>query len=181
MFTYQVDDDIYLRMLAVKDAEALFNITNQSRDTLKQWLPWVSETRTIEDSLAFIKNGFQIHAERKGLTAGVFYKGELAGIVSYNSFDWTNRIATIGYWLDTHFQGAGIMTRSVAILTDYAVKTLHMNRIEIRVAPNNIKSQAIPIRLGFEREGHLRQTEWLYDHYVDHLVFSMLAEDWLKK
>lgn len=181
MFVYKVDDDIAMRMLAVKDAEALFKITNQSRDYLQQWLPWIHDMQTIEDALSFIKNGFQIHAEQKGLTAGVFYKGELVGVAGYNSFDWTNRIATIGYWLDVSFQGYGIITRSVRALTDYAFETLHMNRIEMRIAPNNIKSQSIPIRLGFLKEGHLRQAEWLYDHYVDHILFSMLVEDWLQR
>jgi hypothetical protein len=27
-------------------------------------------------------------------------------------------------------------------------------------------------------KGRIRQSEWLYDHYVDHIVYGMLAEDW---
>ncbi|MDP9371062.1 MAG: GNAT family N-acetyltransferase, partial [Chloroflexota bacterium] len=40
------------------------------------------------------------------------------------------------------------------------------------------KSCAIPERLGFAREGTLRQVEWLYDHFVDHHVYGMLAAEW---
>lgn len=181
MFVYKVDDDILMRMLATKDAVPLIELTNRSREHLQQWLPWVNDMQTLDDALSFIKNGFLIHAEQKGTTAGIFYKDELVGVAGYNSFDWTNRIATIGYWLDVSFQGRGIITRSVQALTDYAFETLHMNRIEMRIAPNNTKSQSIPIHLGFLKEGHLRQAEWLYDHYVDHFLFSMLAEDWLRK
>ena len=42
----------------------------------------------------------------------------------------------------------------------------------------NIKSRAIPERLGFKYEATLRQCEWLYDHYVDHAVYSMLASEY---
>src|SRR5699024_8685700 len=150
-----------MRMLAVKDAEALFDITDKSRSYLKQWLPWVDDMKSMEDSLSFIKNGFQIYAERKGLTAGVFFQGKLAGVAGYDRLDWINSTATIGYWLGVSFQGKGIMTRSVKALTDYAVQSFKLNRIEIRVAPENRRSLAIPERLGYIKEGHLRQVEWL--------------------
>jgi ribosomal-protein-serine acetyltransferase len=50
--------------------------------------------------------------------------------------------------------------------------------VEIGCAPGNRKSCAIPERLGFTREGVLRQREWLYDHFVDHVVYGILAEEW---
>lgn len=34
------------------------------------------------------------------------------------------------------------------------------------------------IRLGFKLEGKLRQAEWLYDHYVDQVIYGLLAEEW---
>lgn len=53
-----------------------------------------------------------------------------------------------------------------------------VNRIEIRAAVGNGKSRSIPERLGFQQEGICRQAEWLSDHFVDHVVYGMLAEDW---
>jgi len=178
MFIQDVDEKISMRMLAIRDAEALFQLTDHSRDHLREWLPWVDETKTIDDSRSFIKNSFQIYAERSGLTAGIFYKGNLAGIAGFNSFDWKNKIRYIGYWLATTYQGHGIMTRAVRALTDYAFHELQLNRVDIRAAYENKRSRAIPERLGFTEEGHLRQTEWLYDHYVDHVIYGMLANDW---
>ena len=40
------------------------------------------------------------------------------------------------------------------------------------------KSLAIPERLGFTKEGTIRAAEWLYDHYVDHVAYGMLASEW---
>lgn len=178
MFIYKVDDEISMRMLAVKDAERLFQITDHSREYLREWLPWLDDTKSIDDSIVFIKNGFQIYAERRGLTAGVFYNEELVGVAGYNSLDWTNNIASIGYWLSKDYQGNGIITRVVSALTDYAFKEFKLNRVDIRIAAGNKKSLEIPKRIGFVREGKLRQSEWLYDHYVDHIVYGMLKSDW---
>lgn len=176
----EVDEEITLKMMNKKDAEELFAITDRSRDYLREWLPWLDYTKSKEDSLQFIMNNFQLHAERKGVTLGIFYRGSLAGVAGYNELDWTNKIAYIGYWLDIEHQGKGIMTRAVRALVDHAFDQYKLNRIDIRAAYDNKKSQAIPKRLGFQKEGLLRQAEWLYDHYVDHLVFSMLQADWEK-
>ncbi len=65
-------------------------------------------------------------------------------------------------------------------LTNYAFRQLNMNKVEIRAASGNRKSQRVPMKLGFTNEGTIRQAEWLYDHYVDHVVFGMLASEWGK-
>ena len=73
------------------------------------------------------------------------------------------------------------MTRVARALTDYAMNELKLNKVEIRCASGNLKSRSIPERLGFVQEGTIRQAEWLYDHYVDHIVYGVLAEEWNKK
>src|SRR5699024_11776965 len=112
MFIHDVDEEVSMRMLAIRDAEALFQLTDQSRDHLREWLPWVDETKTIDDSRSFIKNSFQIYAERSGLTAGIFYKGNLAGVAGFNGFDWEKKIGYIGYLLATTYQGHGKIGRA---------------------------------------------------------------------
>lgn len=181
MFVYEVDEEIILKMMNTMNAERLFEITDRSRDYLKEWLPWLDHTTKVEHSKHFIEQAFQSHADRRALISGIFYHNELVGVISYNYFDWTNRIGYIGYWLDQHYQGKGIITRSVHALIDYGFDVLKLNRIDIRAAVENQASRAVPERLGFKREGVLRQSEWLYDHYVDHVVYSMLAHEWQDK
>lgn len=178
MFLFVIDDEIALKHLEINDAAPLFQLTDESRETLRQWLAWVDHTKSPEDSKAFIDSVLKQFADRKGLTAGILYKGELAGVAGFNSFDWTNGIGHIGYWLGTGYEGKGIMTRAVRGLIDYAVYSLELNRIEIRAAYANQKSRAIPERLGFIQEGQIRQAEWLHDHFVDHVVYGMLAREW---
>lgn len=178
MFIYDIDEDISLRMLTNNDADRLFEITDQSRIYLREWLPWVDQTKTIKDSETFIQMSIQMYIDRIGLTTGIFYKNVLVGVAGFNRIDWENKIGYIGYWLANDYQGRGIMTRAVRALINFAFNEYELNRIDIRAASGNIKSQAIPKRLGFTNEGLLRQTEWLYDHFVDHIVYSLLKSEW---
>ncbi|MDY0404150.1 GNAT family protein [Virgibacillus sp. 179-BFC.A HS] len=179
MFYYEVDEDITLRLLNFDDTDELFGLIDTSRDHLRQWMPWLDTTKEPEDSKQFIDSAYQSYANRQSLIAGIFYRGRLAGMVSFNSLDWANRIGSVGYWIAQNYQGKGIMTRSVRGLVDYGFHVLGLNRIDIRAAYGNKKSRAIAERLGFRQEGQLRQVEWLYDHYVDHVVYGMLAQDWI--
>lgn len=86
----------------------------------------------------------------------------------------------IGYWLGEKYQGKGIMTKACKALIQYCFEELNLERIEIRVATENIKSQAIPERLGFQKEGCLRNAEVLYDQYIDLYVYGLLKKEFNK-
>ena len=93
--------------------------------------------------------------------------------------NWANRSTSIGYWLGERYRGSGVMTKSCKAFVEYAFRELNINRVEIRCAEKNLRSRAIPERLGFVNEGMIREAEWLYDHYVDHVVYGILAREWL--
>ncbi|MCP3029096.1 GNAT family N-acetyltransferase [Halobacillus sp. A5] len=178
MFVHKIDDELSLKLMEMKDADELYELTNTSRNHLRTWLGWVDDNESIKHTKEFIQMGLNKYAAHQGISACILYKGKIAGVIGTHAADWTNRSTSIGYWLGEEFINKGIMTRSVKALTNYLIKDLHLNRIEIRAAESNNSSRAIPERLGFTEEGRLRQVEWLYDHYVDHVVYSILAEDW---
>ncbi|WP_067727813.1 GNAT family N-acetyltransferase [Oceanobacillus damuensis] len=180
MFIFEVDENIVLRQLKLQDANDLFQLTDYAREYLREWLPWVDSTRKPEDTLAFIDQTLKSAESKRALTAGIYFKGKLVGLISFNSIDWANRIGYIGYWLSPDYQGHGIVTSAARALTDYAFSTLELNRVDIRAAYENKKSRAIAERLGFTEEGKIRHAEWLYDHYVDHVIYGMLASEWYR-
>lgn len=178
MFKHQINPHLYLKLLEVPDAEELFHVTDVSRDYLREWLPWVDGTKSADDSRAFIQMTLNQFASNKGFNAGIWWDAQLVGCVGFHPIDWANRKASIGYWLAETFQGNGIMTSATRALVDYAFDVYALNRVEIRAATQNLKSRAIPERLAFANEGCIRQAEWLYDHFVDHVVYGMLASEW---
>lgn len=177
MFHEKINDQLTLCILSGRDAPALFELTEQSRDYLQKWLPWVQETKSVEDSMQFIKASLLGYEQRKSLTAGIFYKHSLVGVTGFNTLDFTNYVGKIGYWLASDYQRKGIMTQATKAMITYGFEEFHLNRIEIHCATENKKSQAIPERLGFRKEGHLRQVELLHHGFVDHYVYALLKQD----
>lgn len=179
MFRHTIDADTELRLAEAHHADELFALADANRAPLRQWLPWVDGTRTLDDTHGFISGALRQFAAGNGFQACILHTGAIAGMIGFHYFDRLNRKTEIGYWLGAQFYGKGIMTRACRALIDYAFDVQRLNRIEIKCASGNARSRAIPQRLGFHEDGVLRQDGWLYDHYVDHVVYSMLASDWV--
>lgn len=181
MFSKTVSNELSLIILEKRHAQELFMLVHQNRKYLGKWLNWVPHTNSILNTIQFIQNNLQAFTEGKGIQAGISYKGKLQGLASLFKIDSTNRLGYIGYWLAEDIQGSGLVTKSCITLLDYAFLDLKLEKVEIRCATENTKSQAIPKRLEFVQEGILRQVEKLSSGFVDHIVFGMLQKEWLEK
>ena len=174
----RVDDEIDLRILREEDAPELFALTDGNREYLRRWLPWVDATKAVEDTLRFIREAEEHLGRNDGFQAGIGYHEQLVGVAGYHYWNWANRKTEIGYWLAERFQGMGIMTRACGALVAYAFDKLGLHRVEIRAAAGNVRSRAIPERLGFVQEGVLRQAEWTLGGPEDQVVYGLLRKDW---
>lgn len=178
MFFFDVDENIQLRILEIKYAELMFTLIDKERNYLREWLPWVDGTKSFEDTKIFINFTLKNFAENNGFTAAIFFKEEFAGCVGIEAIHWSKREASIGGWLGSEYQGKGIMTKSCNAIIDHLFRDLGLNRVEMRAAEHNHKSRAIPERLGFKKEGIVKDDEWLNGRFVDSAVYSLLRENW---
>ena len=178
MFRYSIGDGLELRLAEERQAEQIYALADRNRDYLRRWLPWVDGLQSPHDTRRFIQDGLFQLANHNGFQASIWLEGDVTGMIGFHFFNWPNRKTEIGYWLGAEYQGRGIMTRACRAMVDHAVKELGLHRVEIRCATGNMRSCAIPERLGFTREGVLRQAEWIYGVPVDSVVYSVLAPEW---
>lgn len=178
MQSITVSETCALMPLELRDADELFDVTNRNRTYLRQWLPWLDNVTRPEDSRAFIRAARAQASQNNGTQLALRLNGRIAGIVGHHQIDWRNRLTSVGYWVSDAHQGRGLVTSATRALVNHAFAEAHLNRVEIRCAVGNYKSRAIPERLGFRQEGLLRDAEWLYDQFVDHIVYGMVARDW---
>jgi ribosomal-protein-serine acetyltransferase len=178
MVKIAIEDGLFLKSLELREAEELLLLVDANRPYLREWLPWLDLTRTIDEMIVFVESTLHQISSNMGFQTAIWHQGQIVGIIGYHHLEWANRSVCIGYWLDQRHQGKGIMTKACRALVDYAFDDWKLNRIEIRCAQGNGKSRMIPERLGFRVEGLHREAEWLYDHYVDHVVYGMLAKEW---
>lgn len=173
-----VNDAVHLRLLQPDEAAVVFAEIDANRAFLRQWLPWLDETSSSADTRPHLRHWWNGYHHGDGFSLGIFYGGAFCGTVGFHAFDHRNRVTSMGYWLSARFNGKGIMTAAVAKLVDYAIDDRDMNRVYLRCATENYRSRAVPERLGFVHEGTQRESEWLYDHFVDLEVYGMLRREW---
>lgn len=178
MFEKTIDPSLRLRSLQLEDAEELFRLVDANRTHLREWLPWLDSTTGVESQRDFIRSILDQEARGQGGVYAVLADERIVGVAGYHPIRWTNRSVDIGYWLASEAVGKGIMTRCCRALVDHAFTELGLNRVAIPVAVGNARSRAVPERLGFKIEGTIRDAEWLYDHYVDHVLYAALQREW---
>jgi ribosomal-protein-serine acetyltransferase len=176
-FSLPVGDRYQLRSIQLADAKELFALTDANRYYLRQWLPWLDVVTQVEHTRNFITRAIEQFAEDEGLVAAMCEDDKIVGTLGFNRIDRSNRTGYIGYWLSESHRGKGIVTESCRSLIDYGFTMLKLNRVVIACATANHLSRAIPLRLGFSHEGVARDAEWLYDRFVDHDIYALLAGD----
>jgi len=178
MVCFNLGDGLEIKSLQSDHSEELFASVDSCRSYLRQWLPWVDTTVSPRESLQFIEAARRQEESKNGFQAGIWFHDKLVGCIGYHALDSKNRKTSIGYWLRADAQGKGIATRACRAMIDHAFFDLKMHRLEIRCGVKNAKSRAVPERLGLNCEGIARDSEWLYDHFVDHAVYAAIATEW---
>jgi ribosomal-protein-serine acetyltransferase len=178
MFRTIVDDGLEIRQVEWSDADAVFAGVVRNREYLRQWLPWVDRTHSTDEVRQFISRASAQVEAGLGPNAGIWFHGVLVGAVGCHPIDRANRSCSLGYWLEAGHQGKGIVTRCCRKLMEYLFQEVALHRVEIRCGSGNARSRAIPRRLGFTREGLLREAQWVNDRWVDLEVWSMLEREW---
>lgn len=177
--SYIVDNQILLKELSQQEVAPIFNIIDAEREYLGKWLPFVEYTLEITDTQNFIES-LEI-SETKDFTFAIYFDDKFVGLVGLKDPDYDNKKVEIGYWLSESYQHKGIITRSCKKLIDIAFNKLEMNRIQIKVATENLKSQQVAERLGFKYEGIEREGELHKCGFLDLKVYSLLRNEFTVK
>lgn len=166
-----------LRPVRHGDAAELYALIESNRTYLARWMPWPAE-QSLAGTEEFIAGSEAQLAAGEGFQAVLVPDGRIRGVTGFNALDPVNLRAAIGYWLAEDAQGSGLMTAAVRALIGFGFERLRLHRLEIHVAPENLRSRAIPERLGFREEGRLREAGRVGERYLDLVVYGLLRREW---
>lgn len=147
-----VDEHIVLRAVTEEEAERLFYITDQSREYLAEYLPWVRYVNSSTDSLDFIKKTRGERAEGSQFGFGIYVEGRLVGHISLMHVT-DEQSPEIGYWIAKEFSGRGVTTGAADAVTKFGFDVLGLRSIVIKAAVDNTGSNKIAQKLGYELSG----------------------------
>jgi len=179
--TINIDEKVSLELTAEKHAEALYAAVDNNRKHLSEFLPWVDDIQSVDDFRKYIKNCELLYQQGKEVSFVIIADGISVGRIGLHHLNTQNKSAAIGYWLTKKAEGNGIISKSCKTLLTYGFRELNLHRIEIKAAVDNLRSQAIPQRLNFVKEGILRQAEWVNNKFFDLVLYSMLNNEWTEK
>ena len=171
-----VEDGLELIAPIQGDAEELFISVDENREYLREWLPWLDDVRSVDDELVMIRN--QSEKEDGSRVYLIRLQEKLVGVISLNWVDWDNRSFGLGYWISKNSAGNGIVSKSCSRLIDHCFNDLWLHRAVVESAVENHSSRAVADRLGMRIEGISKDREWLYDHYVDSVMYAITAPEW---
>jgi RimJ/RimL family protein N-acetyltransferase len=171
---------LLLRAAAPGDGAALNDAKRESLNELVKWMPWAKTPSTIDDDEAVARENAAKFILREDLMMLIFERdtGRLVGGTGLHRFDWDKRHFEIGYWVRTSAHGKGYATEATNALLRYAFNALSAKRVEITHADGNDASAAVIRKLGFVKEGVMREATQLPDgRLVDSHVYSRLNLD----
>jgi ribosomal-protein-serine acetyltransferase len=181
MFSYQINENLKLILSQQHHAEEITKVVRENLDQLKLWMPWATDNYSIDSARQFIEFNLNEFATNGSFDASIIFDEKFVGGVGFHNLDQKNKSAHISYWLAKEAQGKGIITCCCRVLFDYLFDEFGLNRLQINCNIENLKSRAIPERLGFQLEGILRQVEFFDNRFGDWAVYAMLKEDWKVK
>jgi len=104
--------------------------------------------------------------------------GSVIGRCGLFEFDEVNAQAGVGYVLGRAHWGQGYMREALTVLIDCAFLEMKLRRLEARVEAPNTASAGLLQRLGFSREGVLRERWISHEDTVDAEVYGLLRHEW---
>ena len=168
---------LLLRPLGHGDESALFAL-HSSSTVLRYWdsPPWGDRERAGR----FIAACQQMAAEGSGARVAIqgVADGAFLGWCGVSGWNRVYRSASLGYVLDDAAWGHGYATEAARALLGWAFETLDLNRVQAEADTRNAASARVLEKLGFVREGTLREDCIVNGEVSDSWVYGLLRRDW---
>jgi RimJ/RimL family protein N-acetyltransferase len=135
--------------------------------------------KTVADALKAYDEGTAGRAADAVVPFVVDVGGTPVGRATLWGIDPHNRHAHLGINLAPSARGRGYGTDAVRVLLRYAFRERGLHRVQLEVLADNAPALASYRKAGFVEEGRLREDAWVDGGFVDMLVMSVLADEWL--
>lgn len=145
------DGTVTLSKYRAEYAEAMYAAVKSTLPELIRWMTWATEAYSLEEAQGFTAFSQKSWDEGSSYDYVILVDGVPSGSFSLMTRADHDAIE-IGYWLRNSVTGKGLATRAASLLTKTAFE-IGGNDVRIRTDVENVKSAAVPQRLGFTKLG----------------------------
>ena len=178
--TDRTSERFILRPFRRRDAEPLHEAVVASLPELHQWLPWAHEHYSRLDAINYIKDSGRSWRENHAFDFAIRHHDAPnlhVGNVSVWYLSRGFRSGEVGYWIRTDHTGTGAASEVTRRVLRVGFEELGLHRVILRIAIGNTGSERVAEKLGFTREGVLREEIKVRGKWLDHSVWGMLEHE----
>ena len=173
-------DRLVLVRFSKRDHDTLDEAIRASLPDLNQWLPWAQMDYHHGDTSGFIRESMKAWKEDRAWDYSLRRREEPArhlGNVSIWTSSKLGKIGEIGYWVRSDETSIGICTEAVQVVLREAFGTMGYHKVVLRIAIGNYASEQVAEKLGFTKEGILREELLIRGNWLDHSLWSLLDRE----
>lgn len=172
---------LVLQRFSRRDAATVDEAIRASLPDLNQWLPWARMDYNSGDTTAFLRESMLAWREDRAWDYTIRARDDPTRHIGNVSF-WTvsklGKIVEIGYWIRSDETGKGVCTEAVDRVLQETFDALGYHKAVLRIAVGNDASDRVAQKLGFTREGVLREELLIRGNWVDHSHWSLLDREY---
>jgi RimJ/RimL family protein N-acetyltransferase len=171
---------LVIRCWHPRDAALMKKAVDASLEHLKPWMPWAhDEAEDLEKKIARLREFRGKFDLGQDYVYAIFNQDETEVLGGTGLHTRAGQGAReIGYWIHQDYVNQGLATESTAALVRVAFEIDQVQRVIIHCNPENVRSAAIPARLGFTHEAILKQRMLFLDRLKDEMIWTLFSEDY---
>lgn len=170
---------INLRLVRRADARSIYEYAGDEAISRYTHIP---HPYKLEDAYDFIKLTRSERRKKIGYHFGLEHKetSRIIGMIGLMHVDQAAKKGEVGYWLAKPFWGRGIMKEAISLALRFYFTELHLHRVYAHVFPENEVSMRLLEKMGFQREGLIREGFRQSGEYINVYLYSILEDDWAR-
>lgn len=170
-----IGERIYLRSTLESDASIMLEYTQNEEI---RYMTGTTTEFTLEQIIAHIRN-VKKDTSRYDFAICLKDSDEMIGELAILDIDEENKKAGFRITLASiSLTGKGYGTEAMKLIIDFVFNQLKLNRIELEVFSHNLRGIRAYEKIGFVKEGVLRQSLYYNDTYSDEIIMAMLKSDY---
>lgn len=150
--------------------DSLFLLLNNRN--VSDWLLEVPYPYSLLDAYWWINKCKELEGKNKEYHYAIHYKNEHVGGIGLKILK--EHHGELGYWLGEVHWGKGIMKTAISEMLTMAFGDLGLSRVSAEVFEDNIRSERLLLKCGFEYEGNLKKLQKKGDRFINCKIFAIV-------
>ena len=164
---------LLLREIKPEDVKEVFGIRSNA-DVMKYF--GKDPLNSEDEALELIDLTTEAYRKKEGIRWGISFKnsGKLIGSGGIWRILKQHLRGEVGYELSQDHWKKGIMSEALAEMIKFSFANMNLHTIEANLDPANIASVKLLEKLGFKKEGHIKESYYQNSIFTDTAIYSLI-------